>query len=50
VPEGAGAPAAALAESAGYHAVVAGRVEEGPRQVVLEPLGVVYGAGSLDLR
>lgn len=50
VPEGAGAPAAALAESAGYHALVAGQVEEGPRQVVLEPLGVAYGTDSLDLR
>jgi phosphoribosylformylglycinamidine cyclo-ligase len=50
LPEGAGEPAAALAESAGYRAVVAGRVEEGPRQVVLEPIGVVYGAESLELR
>jgi len=29
---------------------VAGRVEDGPKQVVIEPLGVTYGADELQLR
>jgi phosphoribosylformylglycinamidine cyclo-ligase len=29
---------------------VAGRVEDGPKQVVIEPLNVVYGAEELQLR
>ena len=33
----------------GCRALVAGRVEEGPRQVVLEPLGVSYDGSQLEL-
>ncbi|MBX3464824.1 MAG: phosphoribosylformylglycinamidine cyclo-ligase [Planctomycetes bacterium] len=44
------ARAAAIAAAAGVPAVVAGAVEAGPRQVVLEPLGVTFAAGDLHLR
>ena len=47
---GAGDAAAAAAGAAGHRAIVAGRVEEGPRQVVLEPLGVTYPSADLELR
>ena len=40
----------AVAQSLGIPALVAGRVEEGPKQVVIEPLGVTYGADELQLR
>lgn len=40
----------ALAQQAGVDAWVAGRVEAGPKQVVIEPLGVRYGADDLHLR
>ena len=33
----------------GLGAELAGRVTEGPRRVVLEPLGVVFESGDLDL-
>jgi phosphoribosylformylglycinamidine cyclo-ligase len=38
-----------LAGELGFDALVAGAVEEGPRQVILEPVGVRYGAEELDL-
>ena len=47
---GSGAAAVELATSNGYEALVAGTVEAGPRQVLLEPLGLSYGASELDLR
>jgi len=47
---GAGAAAVVLAERLGFDALVAGEVVAGPREVVLEPFGVTYDAGSLDLR
>lgn len=47
---GAGAAVAARARSLGLPALVAGAVEEGPRRVVLEPVGVEYGGGELELR
>ena len=47
--EGEGATAVRLAEELGLPALVAGRVEEGPRQVLLEPLGVRYGGEQLEL-
>jgi phosphoribosylformylglycinamidine cyclo-ligase len=50
VADGAGAALAALASRLGYEAVVAGRVERGPRRVVLEPIGVEYHSDELDLR
>ncbi len=39
-----------VAQGLGIQALVAGRVEEGPKQVVIEPLGVTYGADELQLR
>ncbi|HTU77689.1 MAG TPA: hypothetical protein VMF09_02900 [Solirubrobacteraceae bacterium] len=45
----AGADRGALAARARLDALLAGRVEEGPREVVLEPLGVRYGGERLEL-
>jgi phosphoribosylformylglycinamidine cyclo-ligase len=39
-----------IAKGLGIDAMVAGRVEDGPKQVVIEPLGVTYGADELQLR
>lgn len=39
-----------VARAQGVDAWVAGRVEAGPKQVVVEPLGLVFGAGELQLR
>ena len=39
-----------IAQSLGIAALIAGRVEDGPKQVVIEPLNVVYGAEELQLR
>jgi phosphoribosylformylglycinamidine cyclo-ligase len=50
VAGGAGARVVALAEELGFVAIVAGKVESGPRRVVLEPLGVEYAASSLEIR
>jgi phosphoribosylformylglycinamidine cyclo-ligase len=47
-----GGDAAAVIEAAaglGLRALLGGRVEEGPRQVVLEPLGVSYDGSRLEL-
>ena len=49
MPAGSGHETVALAERLGLHALLAGRVEEGPRSVVLEPLGVVYEGERLEL-
>ncbi len=38
------------AEAAGYRACLAGRVEAGERQVILEPVGVTFGGDELQLR
>jgi phosphoribosylformylglycinamidine cyclo-ligase len=38
-----------LAGKLGFQALVAGAVEEGPRQVILEPLGIRYAGDELDL-
>lgn len=50
VAGGHGEKVAAAAAALGHAAFVAGRVEDGPRQVVLEPLGVTYESGALGLR
>jgi phosphoribosylformylglycinamidine cyclo-ligase len=50
VAEGAGGRVVALAEALGLPALVAGQVESGPRRVVIEPIGVEYTAGDLELR
>jgi phosphoribosylformylglycinamidine cyclo-ligase len=41
---------AAIAQACGLGATIAGRVEEGPKKVVLEPLGVEFGKDDLQLR
>jgi phosphoribosylformylglycinamidine cyclo-ligase len=38
-----------VAADLGLRAHAAGRVGEGPRRVILEPIGVTYGGGALDL-
>ncbi len=40
----------AIAKSRGIEAWVVGRVEAGPKQVVIEPIGVTYGSDDLKLR
>jgi phosphoribosylformylglycinamidine cyclo-ligase len=40
----------AISKAQGIEAWVAGRVEAGAKQVVIEPLGVTYGADELQLR
>jgi phosphoribosylformylglycinamidine cyclo-ligase len=39
-----------VARAQGVEAWIAGSVETGPKQVVVEPLGLVFGAGELRLR
>jgi phosphoribosylformylglycinamidine cyclo-ligase len=39
-----------VARASGVEAWVAGRVEGGPKQLVIEPLGVTFGADDLALR
>jgi phosphoribosylformylglycinamidine cyclo-ligase len=46
---GAGDSIVALAGEARLRAIVAGRVEEGPRQVILEPVGVRFAGSELEL-
>lgn len=46
---GAGAGIVATAERLGLGALLAGRVEEGPREVVLEPVGVRFAGERLEL-
>jgi len=46
---GAGQSIVRIAEQLGLSAIVAGRVEEGPRQVILEPVGVRFAGSELDL-
>jgi phosphoribosylformylglycinamidine cyclo-ligase len=46
---GAGAATVAIAQGLGFGAQLAGRVEEGPRQVILEPLDVCFTGDELQL-
>jgi phosphoribosylformylglycinamidine cyclo-ligase len=46
---GSGDAIASIAEGLGLDATVAGRVEEGPRQVILEPVGVRFSGSELEL-
>ncbi|WP_418320382.1 AIR synthase-related protein [Piscinibacter sakaiensis] len=39
-----------IARAEGIAALVAGRVEEGPKQLLIEPLGIRYGDDALQLR
>ena len=47
---GSGSQVVEIARSLGLEAIVGGSVEEGPRRVVLEPLGVTYSSETLSLR
>jgi phosphoribosylformylglycinamidine cyclo-ligase len=40
----------AVAQSKGIAAIVAGRVEAGPKRLIVEPLGIEYGDDALQLR
>ncbi|HEX7611020.1 MAG TPA: AIR synthase-related protein [Solirubrobacteraceae bacterium] len=46
---GQGERIVAVATALGLGAIVAGRVEEGPRQVILEPVGVRFASEQLEL-
>jgi phosphoribosylformylglycinamidine cyclo-ligase len=46
---GAGAATVAIAQDLGFSAQLAGRVEEGPRQVILEPVDVRFSGDELQL-
>jgi phosphoribosylformylglycinamidine cyclo-ligase len=46
---GSGERVVAVAESLGHAAFVAGAVEDGPRRVVVEPVGVTYAGDEMDL-
>ena len=50
VPEDQADVVVSVAASCGLKAWVAGRVVSGPRQVVIEPLGLVFGADTLGVR
>ena len=50
VPESQTTALLEVCAQAGMPALLAGRVEEGPKQVVIEPLGVVFDASALQLR
>jgi phosphoribosylformylglycinamidine cyclo-ligase len=43
-------PTVAVAKACGIDAWVAGRVEAGPKQVIIEPLDVTFGGDSMHLR
>lgn len=49
VPKGEAPGVVEKARELGFEALVAGRVEAGPRQVIVEPVGVTFGTGELDL-
>jgi phosphoribosylformylglycinamidine cyclo-ligase len=46
---GAGEAVVAIAQSLGLSAILAGRVEEGPKQVIVEPVGVNFAGDELEL-
>ncbi len=46
---GTGEQVVEIARGLSHEALVAGRVEDGPRQVIVEPIGVAYADAELDL-
>jgi phosphoribosylformylglycinamidine cyclo-ligase len=50
MPKGQGQAAVQLAEAQGVQAWVAGEVSEGPKCLIVEPLGLQFGADALQLR
>ena len=45
---GSGSEVVAIARELGLNALVAGSVEDGPRQVIVEPVGVIYEGAELE--
>jgi phosphoribosylformylglycinamidine cyclo-ligase len=45
---GSGSKVVAIARELGFDALLAGAVEDGPRQVIVEPVGVVYKGAELE--
>jgi len=39
-----------ISQSAGFHALIAGRVDNGPKQIVIEPLQLTFSGGDLHVR
>jgi phosphoribosylformylglycinamidine cyclo-ligase len=39
-----------LAELDGFKAIIAGRVEDGPKQVIIEPLDITFQGDTLEVR
>lgn len=50
LPEDEAKKAQVIAREMGIESWIAGRVEDGPRQVVIKPLGITYGGASLEVR
>ncbi len=50
VAAGSGTQVVEIAASLGFTALVAGTVEAGPREVVIEPIGVTFASEELELR
>jgi phosphoribosylformylglycinamidine cyclo-ligase len=50
VPAGQAARACQVAEDQGVGACIAGHVEDGPKQLLVEPLGLRFGDDDLQLR
>jgi phosphoribosylformylglycinamidine cyclo-ligase len=50
VSSGQASEAVRVAKAAGFELIAAGRVEAGPKRVVLEPIGVTYQGSSLQIR
>jgi phosphoribosylformylglycinamidine cyclo-ligase len=50
VPAEQAARVVEVAAQSGLQAWVAGRVEAGPKQVVIEPLNITFAADSLEVR
>ncbi len=50
LPESAVKDAVKISERQGFQAIAAGRVEAGPKQVLIDPLGIEYAGESLNLR
>jgi phosphoribosylformylglycinamidine cyclo-ligase len=50
MPETAVSEAVEIAKKQGIQAMQAGRVEAGPKQVLIDPLGICYASESLNLR
>jgi len=48
-PAGVSAEVIRIAQTLGHEAMLAGHVEEGPRQVILEPVGVRFASDRLEL-